>query len=59
VVNGEATGVGDELVFTLNFHLTNHQDIFLQYCKLYAGNFLTENGRGSPSVPGAQCSFKW
>jgi hypothetical protein len=58
-VNGEATGVGDLLVFTLNFHLTNHQDIFLQYCKLYAGNFLTENGRGSPSVLGAQYSFKW
>jgi hypothetical protein len=58
-VNGEATGVGDELVFTLNFHLTNHQDIYLQYCKLYAGNFLTENGRGSPSLLAAQYSFKW
>jgi hypothetical protein len=58
-VNGEATGVGNELVLITNFHLTNHQDIFIQYCKLYAGSFLTENGRGSPSLLGACYSFKW
>ncbi len=58
-VNGEATGVGNELVFITNFHLSPHQDIFLQYCKLYAGSFLTENGRGSPSLFAACYSFKW
>lgn len=58
-VNGEATGVGNELVFITNFHLTPHQDIFLQYCKLYAGDFLSENGRGSPSLFAACYSFKW
>lgn len=58
-VNGEATGVGNELVFVTNFHLTNHQDIFLQYCKLYRGSFLAENGRGSPSLFAACYSFKW
>jgi hypothetical protein len=58
-VNGAATGVGNELVFITNFHLTNHQDVFLQYCKLYAGDFLTENGRGSPSLFALCYSFKW
>jgi hypothetical protein len=58
-VNGEATGVGDELVLITNFHLSNHQDLFFQYCKLYAGNFLTENGRGSPSLFALCYSFKW
>jgi hypothetical protein len=58
-VNGEASNVGDELVFITNFHLSNHQDIYLQYCKLYAGDFLKENGRGSPSLFGLQWSYKW
>jgi hypothetical protein len=58
-VNGEASGVGDELVFTANFHLTPHQDIYIQYCKLYAGDFLKENGRGSPSLLAAAYTFKW
>ena len=58
-VNGEASNVGDELVFITNFHLSNHQDIYLQYCKLYAGDFLKENGRGSPSLFGFLYSFKW
>jgi hypothetical protein len=58
-VNGEATGVGNELVFITNFHLSPHQDIFLQYCKLYRGSFLSENGRGSPSLCAACYSFKW
>jgi hypothetical protein len=58
-VPGEASNVGDELVFITNFHLSNHQDIFLQYCKLYAGDFLKENGRGSPSLFAFQWSYKW
>jgi hypothetical protein len=58
-VNGEATGVGNELVFITNFHLSAHQDIYLQYCKLYAGDFLKENGRGSPSLFALAYSFKW
>jgi hypothetical protein len=58
-VNGAATGVGNELVFITNFHLTNHQDIFLQYCKLYSGDFLSENHRGSPSLMAVCYSFKW
>jgi hypothetical protein len=58
-VPGEAAGIGDELVFIINFHLTNHQDIYVQYCKLYAGDFLKENGRGSPSMFAVAYSFKW
>jgi Alginate export len=58
-VNGEATDVGDELTLYTNFHLSAHQDIWLQYCKLYAGDFLTENKRGSPSLMAVQYSFRW
>jgi hypothetical protein len=58
-VPGAATDVGNELVFTTNFHLSPHQDVFLQYCKLYAGDFLKENGRGSPSLFAVAYSFKW
>jgi len=58
-VNGEATSVGEELTFYTNFHLSAHQDIWVQYCKLYAGDFLTENGRGSPSLCAVQYSFRW
>jgi hypothetical protein len=58
-VPGEASNIGDELVFITNFHLSNHQDIYLQYCKLYAGDFLKENGRGSPSLFAFQWSYKW
>lgn len=58
-VPGAATGVGDELVFITNFHLTNHQDIYVQYCKLYAGDFLKENARGSPSLFAVAYSLKW
>jgi hypothetical protein len=58
-VNGEATSVGEELTLYTNFHLSNHQDIWIQYCKLYAGDFLTENHRGSPSLCAVQYSFRW
>jgi hypothetical protein len=58
-VPGEASNVGDELVFICNFHLSNHQDIYLQYCKLYAGDFLKENGRGSPSLFAFLWNYKW
>jgi hypothetical protein len=40
------TYVGDEVDFTVNFHLTKHQDVLIGYSKLYLGRF----GMNAPQV---------
>jgi hypothetical protein len=54
------TDVGDELDFAVNFHLTRHQDIYVGYSKLFAGDFIKATGPGgSPELAYVQYSFKW
>jgi hypothetical protein len=52
--------VGNELDLTTNFHLTNHQDLFIGYSKLFAGEFIKATGNpGSPELFYVQYSFRW
>jgi hypothetical protein len=55
--------VGDELDFLVNFHLSQHSDIWMGWSKLYAGAFLRSAPSGptniSPELFWAQYSFKW
>jgi hypothetical protein len=55
------TYVGDEIDFTTNFHLDLHNDIFLGYSKLFAGEFLhrTAGPQTGPSLFYVQYSLKW
>lgn len=55
------TYVGDEIDFTTNFHLDLHNDIFLGYSKLFAGEFLhrTPGPQTGPALFYLQYSFKW
>jgi hypothetical protein len=54
------TDVGDEIDFTTNFHLSQHQDILIGYSKLFAGQFIRRTGPDlSPDFFYAQYSFKW
>lgn len=55
------TYVGDEIDFTTNFHLDRHNDIFLGYSKLFAGEFIhrTPGPQTGPSLFYLQYSFKW
>jgi hypothetical protein len=57
------TDVGDELDFLVNFHLSQHSDIWMGWSKLYAGAFLRSAPPGpthiSPELFWAQYSFKW
>jgi hypothetical protein len=54
------TDVGDEIDFATNFHLSQHQDIFLGYSKLFSGAFIKHTGPGaSPEFFYAQYCFKW
>jgi hypothetical protein len=52
--------VGDELDFFLNFHLDMHQDLWIGYSKLFAGDFIRRTGPGgSPELFYVQYSFRW
>jgi hypothetical protein len=52
--------VGNELDLVANFHLTQHQDIFVGYSHLYAGEFIQRTGNPhSPDLFYFQYSFKW
>ncbi|HTU26836.1 MAG TPA: alginate export family protein [Pirellulales bacterium] len=52
--------VGDEIDFTVNFHVSEHQDVFVGYSKLFAGSFIKQTGPGgSPEVTYVSYSFKW
>jgi hypothetical protein len=55
------TYVGDEIDFTTNFHLDTHNDIFLGYSKLFAGEFIhrTAGPQTGPSLFYIQYSLKW
>ena len=52
--------VGEEIDFVMNFHLSKHQDIFVNYSHLYAGEFIKRTG--SPKNLDylyLQYSFRW
>ncbi len=52
--------VGNELDLVTNFHLTQNQDIFIGWSKLYEGSFLKKTGPGvSPELFYVQYSFRW
>jgi hypothetical protein len=52
--------VGNEIDFTVNFHLARHQELFVGYSKLFAGSFIKQTGPGgSPEVTYVSYSFKW
>jgi hypothetical protein len=54
------TDVGDEIDVTTNFHLSQHQDIFVGFSKLWAGQFIRSTGLPvSPELVYVQYSFKW
>jgi len=55
--------VGEELDVVLNFHLSNHADLFTGYSYLWGGEFLKNTG-GRNAAPDAsfyflQMSYKW
>jgi len=52
--------VGDEIDFTINFHLSRHQDVLLGYSKLFTGEFLKNTRPGvSPDLFYAQYNFRF
>jgi hypothetical protein len=52
--------VGNELDLWTNFHLSQNQDIWVGYSKLYEGSFLKKTGPGpSPELFYVQYSFRW
>lgn len=52
--------IGNEIDFTINFHLSRHQELFVGYSKLFAGTFIRETGPNvSPEVTYVQYSLKW
>jgi hypothetical protein len=52
--------VGTELDFTINFHLTMQQDLYLGYSKLFAGDFWKSTGPPSnPDLVYAQYTVRW
>ncbi len=54
------TNVGDEIDLLFNFHLSNHQDLFLSYSHLFAGEFIKKTGPGlSPDYTYLMYSFRW
>ena len=54
------TDVGEVLDFVVNFHLDKHQDVFLQWTHLYAGQFLRKTGSpGDLNAVYLQYSYRW
>jgi alginate export protein len=52
--------VGDEIDLLANFHLTNHQDVFVSYSHLYAGDFIKRTGSGkSPDYLYLMYTYRW
>ena len=44
----------------LNFHLTKHSDVYVNYSHLYAGDFIKRTGSPrSPDYLYLQYSFRW
>jgi hypothetical protein len=54
------TDVGDEIDVGTNFHLATHQDLYLSYSHLYAGEFIQRTGSPrSPDYLYLQYSVRW
>ena len=52
--------VGNELDLVSNFHLSQHQDLYIGYSHLWAGEFIQRTGNPhSPDLYYFQYSFKW
>jgi hypothetical protein len=52
--------VGSELDLLLNFHLTDRQDIFINYCHFFTGTFIQATGPGMPlDYVYLQYSMRW
>lgn len=52
--------VGNEIDFVANIHLTQNQDLFIGYSKLFAGDFIKNTGNPkSPEMFYLQYSFRW
>lgn len=60
-ISGAAgTDVGDEIDFTVNFHLARRHELFVGYSKLFAGSFIRNTGPAvSPELSYVSYSFKW
>jgi hypothetical protein len=65
VIRSDPTGragrdVGNELDWWVNFHLTQNQDLWVGWSKLYEGSYLKKTGPGpSPELFYVQYSFRW
>jgi hypothetical protein len=54
------TDVGDEIDVAVNFHLSTHQDLYIDYSHLYAGEFIRRTGSPlSPDYLYLQYSYRW
>jgi hypothetical protein len=56
--------VGQEFDLLFNFHLTKHQELFITYSYLFAGEFIREtattpNARRDPQALYVQYSYRW
>jgi len=55
--------IGSELDLLLNFHLTDRQDVFLNYCHFFPGDFIRATSTARAGVPldyvYAQYSLRW
>ncbi len=52
--------VGDEIDFTVNFHISRYQDVLLGYSKLFTGKFIKNTRPGiSPDLFYAQYNFRF
>jgi hypothetical protein len=52
--------VGDILTGVINFHIDNHQDIFIQYSHLFEGQFIRQTGPAvSPDYTYLQYCYRW
>jgi hypothetical protein len=52
--------VGDMLTLITNFHLSQNQDIWIGWSKIYEGEFLKKTGFGpNPELFYVQYSFRW
>lgn len=55
-----AKHVGNEIDFFLDFRLTQHQNVFVGYSKLFAGEVIRESGNTrSPELFYMQYNFRW
>jgi len=54
------SSVGEEIDIFANLHIDKHQDVYLSYSHLYAGDFIRKTGNAlSPSYLFIQYSYRW